>query len=272
MRGRLGVVALALIPLVVGGCMPAPASEEAKSTSQLYTVFFVGGVIVWLLVVGLATFAAIRYRQRGDDRKIPRQVRGSIRIEAIWTGIPIVVVLVLFVLSIVVLNVVDARSPDAGVDLKVTAFRWGWTFEYPTQGISIVSSPTSQPDVVVPVGVPVHVAMTSVDVNHAFFVPQFLFKRDAIPGHPTTFDFIVSAPGTYPGTCAEFCGVYHWAMRFTIKGVSQADFATWAAAQPKSSAAPAAGSSGGSSAAPSASAGSSAGATAFPSPGGSNNP
>ncbi|HEX9044829.1 MAG TPA: cytochrome c oxidase subunit II [Candidatus Limnocylindrales bacterium] len=258
--GALGVVAL-----LAGGCMPAPASEQAKSTSQLYSVFFVAGAFVWLLVVGLATFAAIRYRQRGNDAHIPRQVRGSLRIEAIWTGIPIIAVLVLFALSIMVLNVVEARSPDPGVDLKVTAFRWGWTFEYPAQGISIVSSPTSEPDVVVPVGVPIHVAMTSVDVNHAFFVPQFLFKRDAIPSHPTTFDFTVSAPGRYPGTCAEFCGVYHWAMRFAIKGVSQADFEAWAAAQPKgpASGAPSAGS--GAPAAPGS-------ASASPSPGGSNNP
>ena len=68
-------------------------------------------------------------------------------------------------------------------------------------------------------------------MNHAFYVPAFLFKRDAIPGSPTAFDLQVSAPGVYPGACAEFCGIGHAQMPFTIRGVDQATFDAWLAEQ-----------------------------------------
>lgn len=224
-------VGIAALGVALGGCMPAPATEQARRISDLYGVFLAGGVVVALVVWGLATFAIVRYRRRPGDDTIPRQVRGSLAIEAVWTGVPLVTVLVLFVLTVLTLNAVDARAPEPGVDLKVTAFRWGWTFQYGGTAVSLTSVPSSEPDVVVPVGEPVHVTLTSVDVNHAFFVPAFLFKRDAIPGHVTTFDFQVVAPGVYPGTCAEFCGVYHAEMGFSIRAVSPADYATWLAGQ-----------------------------------------
>src|SRR5204862_820294 len=93
---------------------------------------------------------------------------------------------------------------------------------------------------VVPVGEPIHVVLTSVDVDHAFYVPAFLFKRDAIPGHPNDFDLTITEPGDYNGQCAEFCGVYHDRMLLSVKAVSRPDFDAWLAAQPAPSSSPAA--------------------------------
>jgi cytochrome c oxidase subunit 2 len=96
---------------------------------------------------------------------------------------------------------------------------------------------------VVPAGEPIHILLTSVDVNHAFYVPAFLFKRDAIPGHPNEFDVTITEPGDYNGQCAEFCGVFHDRMLLTVRAVSRPDFDAWLAARqsaPPSAAAPSA--------------------------------
>jgi cytochrome c oxidase subunit 2 len=84
---------------------------------------------------------------------------------------------------------------------------------------------------VVPVGEPIHIVLTSADVDHAFYVPQFLFKRDAIPGHPNEFDVTITDPGTYNGQCAEFCGIYHDRMLLSVQAVSRPEYDAWLAAQ-----------------------------------------
>jgi cytochrome c oxidase subunit II len=78
-----------------------------------------------------------------------------------------------------------------------------------------------------------------VDVAHSFYVPAFLFKRDAIPGFVNRFDFRVEVPGTYPGQCAEFCGALHTQMRFTVHAVTPAEFEQWLAQQPTTGPTPA---------------------------------
>ncbi len=134
----------------------------------------------------------------------------------------------LFGLTVRTLSTVDAVEPG-GVNLHVTAFRWQWQASYPDDAVTITGTPGQPPEIVLPVDTPVHVTLESLDVNHAFFVPSFLFKRDAIPGRPTYFDLRVTAAGTYPGACAEFCGVGHDEMLFTIRAVDPATFQTWLA-------------------------------------------
>jgi cytochrome c oxidase subunit II len=225
------VAALAGAGTLVGGCLPAPATTEAQHTADLYRVFAGVAAVVAVIVIGLTLYAIVRYRARGDDDALPAQVRGSTRLEAIWTGIPLVTVAVLFGLTVVVLNGFDdATRATASVDIRVTAFRWGWRFEYPTEGVRVEGVREPGPVVDVPVGETIHVSLVGNDVIHSFFVPQFLFKKDVIPGRVNEFAFTVDAPGTYRGQCAEFCGVYHSQMPFTIVGVSRPDYDAWLAA------------------------------------------
>ena len=86
------------------------------------------------------------------------------------------------------------------------------------------------PEVYVPVDENVHVTLTGNDVVHSFYVPRFLFKQDAIPGRENVFAFTVDEPGRYGGQCAEFCGVYHSGMPFTIVAVARPDYDAWLAA------------------------------------------
>ncbi len=226
-RRRIAAVA-AVLALSAAGCMPAPASSQAKDISDLYTVFLVGGIIVATIVWGLVTWAILRYRRR-DDR-LPEQTTGSLRIEAVWTIIPLVTVLVLFVLTVRTISAVDTVEPG-GVDLHVTAFRWQWQATYPSADVTLTGTSEQHLQIVLPVDVPVHVTLESLDVNHAWYVPSFLFKRDAIPGRPNHFDIRVTAPGVYQGACAEFCGIGHDEMLFTIRAVDQATFQQWLAGQ-----------------------------------------
>src|SRR5919198_1016272 len=213
----------------VSACYPASPTPDGRQARALYDVFFVGGAIVVVLIWVLLAWVVIRYRRR-DDR-LPRQDRGSLPIQVAWAVIPLVVVLGLFALTFQTMSQIQATSPAAGVNVHVWAFRWQWRFDYPDNGITIIGTRDSDPEIVVPVNTPVAVTLDAVDVNHSFYVPLFLFKRDAIPGMTNRFDFTVEAAGTYRGQCAEFCGVFHDAMLFSVRAVSAAEFEQWVAGQ-----------------------------------------
>jgi cytochrome c oxidase subunit II len=236
---RAAPLALALSAgATLAGCLPAAASREAEDLRSIWTIFLGASIVVAAIVYGLATFAVLRYRARAGAQT-PVQTAGNTRIEIIWTVIPLLTVLALFIVSYRSFDIA-APAPAAAddVQLDVTAFRWGWQFSYRTSGVSVVSTPGETPDVVLPVGPTVHVSLTSRDVIHAFFVPTFLYKRDATPGRTTEFDFRIAAPGTYPGACAEYCGVLHAAMPFQIRGVSRDEFAAWLAGHAAAGAVP----------------------------------
>jgi cytochrome c oxidase subunit II len=227
---RFVLVALALTPLVVG-CLPSPVTSEGRAIGDLYGVFVVIAAGVFLLVYALATFAIVRYRvlRRGGGE--PRQIEGNDRIEAIWTAIPLLIVGGLFVGTLGVLLRTEARAASPAAEIHVHGFRWGWSFSYPNEGIQVSGIGIPGPEMVVPVGEPVRFVVTADDVVHSFFVPQFLFKRDVIPGRQNIFDITVEEAGTYHGQCAEFCGVGHSAMPFSVRAVTPAEYTAWLASE-----------------------------------------
>ncbi len=218
----------------VSGCLPQAATTEGASVNSLYTVAVAMSVVVAVIVWGLMTFAIIRYRRRPRSvSDLPPQTQGSLVLETIWTVGPLLAILVLFTLTLMTLNVVNA-APQQGSDpvhMNVNAFRWGWRMTFPDDGVSVEGVRVPGPVVELPVGRPVEIYLTSDDVIHSFFVPQFLYKKDAIPGHPNTFTVTIKDPGSYSGQCAEFCGIYHSQMPFTIVAVSEPEYEAWLAAQ-----------------------------------------
>ena len=221
-----------VLATVVSGCIPQAATSEGSSINNLYTIAVAMSVVVAVLVWGLLTWAIIRYRRgRRASTDLPPQTKGSLVLETIWTAGPLLAILVLFTLTLLTLNVVNAAPGQGAVHLNVEAFRWGWRMSYPDDGVTVEGVLTPGPEAVLPVGRQVNISLTAVDVIHSFFVPQFLYKRDAIPGHPTAFTVTIQQEGTYAGQCAEFCGVYHAQMPFTIRAVSDADYQAWLAAQ-----------------------------------------
>lgn len=230
------IVALAAVAaLLVGGCLPTPETSGAQGAMQLYQVFvaiaFVVGGIVWGLATWMLAAHLLRRLRHQTPSGPPPQIRGSNLLEIAWTAIPALTVLVLFLLTVVAVNQIDAISPAPATRIEVTAFRWGWQIAYPDAGVQYVGAGLPGPDIAVPVGVPVQFTLRSDDVIHSFFIPQFLFKRDAIPGRTTLVDFTVQSPGTYRGQCAEFCGIGHSQMAFSIVAMAGGQFQAWLAAE-----------------------------------------
>jgi len=222
---------LSLVGLVVlsAGCVPRPATTQGQSIADLWVVFGIASAAVGLVVWGLVTWSVIRYRARGSN-ELPAQTHGHLGLEIAWTAVPIAIVAGLFVLTYRTIGAVETTTGPAPVPITVTAFTWQWSFHYEGTAVTVTGARDRPPELVVPVGETVRVTLVSTDVDHAFYVPAFLFKRDAIPGHPSTFDFTVAAPGVYGGQCAEFCGLQHDSMAFTVRAVDRSTFSAWLAA------------------------------------------
>jgi cytochrome c oxidase subunit 2 len=206
---------------------PSGATEQGRSITDLWRVFTLAALAVAGIVAGLILWSVVRYRRRGDGR--PPQFRDNIVLEIVYTAIPVLVVAALFVLTFRVEAGVERPVPGRpAATIRVTAFDWSWRFDY--GGGAIVSGTPDEPsEMVVPVSQPVRIVLTSEDVVHAFYVPDFLFKRDATPGLVQRFDFQVDRAGIYRGQCAEFCGLDHARMRFTVRAVPPTEFAAWLA-------------------------------------------
>jgi len=207
---------------------PTDGTTQGMAIYGLWMTFFWAGLGVAALVYGLIFWCLIRYRDR-DGRGYagaPKFYRNN-PLEIMWTIVPLLLVAFLFVITFITENRVDAVTRDPGVTVNVTAFRWSWRFSYPGYGISIVGQPQQPPEMVIPADETTHVVLTSSDVYHEFYVPGFLFKRDAIPGVINQFDLSPLKPGVHRGVCAEFCGVYHTYMTFTVKVVSPREFRAW---------------------------------------------
>jgi cytochrome c oxidase subunit II len=232
----------------VGG--GTPVTDRAVATRQLYDIVFVIGAVIFMVVEGLIVFTVFRYRRKPGDDTLPAQTHGNNLVEVIWTAIPTVIVLFMFVTSWQTLNTVEAKAATPNVFVRAVAARFQWTFKYLAGPDDLNQDPKvlfeqqipvgDAGGLVLPVGEPIHISLTSPDVIHAFYVPKFLFKRDVVPGKLNNFDFTVEDEGTYRGQCAELCGAGHGAMLFDVHAVSKAEFESWLAAQiAKASATPA---------------------------------
>lgn len=221
----------ALIPVLTGlsGCslsLPAGVTDQSREIASLYEVMFVVGVAIFLLVEGLIIYTVIRYRRKPGDDALPPQIHGNMVAEAVWTIVPLVLVTVLFFLSWQTLNVVEARSERPSLTIKVVAFQFQWQFDYPN-GVSVFGTPDRPAEMVLPINETIRINLTSTDVIHAFYVPAFNYKKDAVPGRVNSFEFTVRDAGVYRGQCAELCGVGHYKMLLSVRAVSRAEFDAW---------------------------------------------
>jgi len=242
------VGALAVMMLALAGCssnndftrmgFPNPITKQGAITLSLWQGSWIAGLLVGAVVWGLIIWAVIFHRKRGD--KLPAQVRYNMPIEILYTVVPFVLIAVLFYYTAKDENTIDALPANPAVTVNVTAFQWSWEFQYPqyktagggdvtTDGYMWGQGPL--PQLVIPSNETVQFNLTSADVVHAFWVPEFLFKRDVIPGHPNHFAITATKTGTFTGHCSELCGLYHSKMLFTLKIVTPDQFKAWVAKQ-----------------------------------------
>ena len=228
LRAIVRIGAPLLLIGLLSGCLipPDPKTEAAKDVFNLYLLVLALAAIVFVGVEGFLLYAVFRYRRKPGDDVLPEQLHGNNTVEVIWTLIPTVIVFTLFGFSMITLGEVNAKA-DNPTTIHVDGFQWQWTFRY-EDGPSITGTATDPPVLAVPVGEPVRLVLNALDVNHSFYVPEFLIKRDLIPvgenGTPNELEFTVSEEGTYSGQCAEFCGVAHADMTFSVEAMSRDAF------------------------------------------------
>lgn len=203
------------------------ATTQGQSTFHLWQGFMIGGFIVWALIWGLIGWVVFRYRKRKDDDVLPKQTRYNVFWEAAYTITPILAVAVLFAFTILVENKVDLVKANPAVQVRVTAFQWGWRFDYTGQNVSVYGNYDSYPTMEVPAHETVRVTLVSNDVVHGFYVRGIDFSRYAQPGVTNKFDMDFSRTGRLTGQCTQYCGLYHAEMRFFVNVVSPADYHRW---------------------------------------------
>jgi cytochrome c oxidase subunit 2 len=228
-----GVSFGALVAFLAGcSALPLGGTVQSQSLRGMWIVFFWSGIFVAVVVYGLIAWCVLRYCKRPGDVAYPQQFRRNGRWEIFYTVVPIIMVVALFAISYPAERHVEAIAQQQGVVVDVTAFRWSWRFEYPQLGTTVIGTAQAPPEFELPIGETVRFNLTSVDVDHSFWVPDFLFKRDAIPGLENVFDWTPIKRGVFRGECAEFCGLDHALMSFTLKVVSRSDFDRWIRAHP----------------------------------------
>ena len=175
-------------------------------------VFVGAGIFVGIYVYACIVWCLVRYRRRAHS---PQQFSGNTPLELLYVALPFVLVLGLFGVTFAIELPVDRVAAHPQNVVAVTAFRWSWRFGYPN-GVTAAGTPDSPPTLYLPLGESTQIDLRSADVTHSFWVPAFLFKRDAIPGMTNAFDVTPTRTGRFPGRCAQFCGLEHATMTFVV--------------------------------------------------------
>jgi len=222
-RRKLSIFVLAVLAALAtagvatatnGGLTPVqPASPNAHHTVTAYWVIVGFTAFIFFLVEGLLIAFIWKYRSRGRARTVEGpQVHGQTRLEIIWTVIPVIILAVIAAVVFALLpNIADApaSSSSTPITINVEGHQFYWQFEYPNGARSINT-------LYVPTGRVVDLEVTAPDVIHSWWIPALGGKIQAIPGRVNHTWFMAERDGTYPGQCAELCGVYHAAMTASV--------------------------------------------------------
>jgi cytochrome c oxidase subunit 2 len=201
------------IPLV-----PESASTFSWKVDALY--FYLSGVTLFftLLISAVLIFFVIRYRRR-TPYEIPRPIAGSHKLETLWTVIPFVIAMTMFVWGARV-YFDQYKAPENAMEVYVVGKQWMWKLQHATGQREIN-------ELHVPVGRKIKLIMTTEDVIHDFFVPAFRTKADVVPGRYTTIWFEATKPGRYHLLCAEYCGMNHSGMNGSVIVMEPREFDDW---------------------------------------------
>jgi cytochrome c oxidase subunit 2 len=260
----IAAAALVLTGLWIGNgvnLLPLDASTNAGAYDALFRVLFSIGTTLFLGISIVLGYSLVRFRRRASDSGDGMAIEGNLPLEIVWTAIPAVVILFIGIYSFDIYDRmggmvplmdhgamdhsamapaamqpgpprpriwggIGAATAEADPDGKpalpvdVTAMQFAFIFHYP--GSEITSG-----ELHVPVGQPVELHMSALDVIHAFWVPEFRLKQDVIPGQPTVLAFTATRAGTYPIICAELCGAYHGGMRTSVVVHEPDDYQSW---------------------------------------------
>jgi len=210
--------AFALIP----NWLPEPASKEAGRIDFVF--WFVTGICIFVfsIVAAVSVFAVWKFRAKPDDDSDGAPIHGHTGLEIAWTAVPTLLVTSIAVVSAIVLAKDDAQGANP-LRVEVTAQQFFWSYRYPESG-------NKESDVLrLPVNRSIVLHLTSKDVIHSFWVPEFRQKQDIVPGIHPTLHITPTKVGTYPVICTELCGLGHALMRSRAIVMTDDAFQKWAA-------------------------------------------
>ncbi len=233
--------------------MPTGVTAIAREVHGLHMQIFWICVVIAVAVFGVMIYSIVAFR-KSSGAVADRTLLHSTKVEVIWTVIPVAILIFMAVPAAKTLvKMEDTRNAELSV--KVTGYQWKWQYEYLGKGVSFYSSLATESnyarqlnsgvdvttvkdylldvdnEFVVPVDTKIRLLLTGNDVIHAWWVPDFAVKKDAIPGFINEAWFKADRLGRYTGQCAELCGRDHGFMPIVVKVVSKEDFAKWLAAQ-----------------------------------------
>lgn len=224
--------------LLAAGCSsrggaPQPASRQGEQVLDLWRILLGAGLALGVVVTGLVLWAVLRYRRPkgAAEADLPVQTRANVPLEVVYTAVPLVIVAVLFALTLRVQDRVTRVSPVPDLRVEVTGFQWGWRFRYPAEAVTVVGDSNRPPTLVLPANATIRLRLVATDVVHSFFVPAFLVKRDLVPGMENQLDVRTTRTGHFGGYCAEFCGLDHARMVFSVDVVTPEQFQAFVAEQ-----------------------------------------
>ncbi len=198
---------------------PGLAEESVRGVDFLFWGVFWVSVAMFIGIMGVVVYFNVKFRRTPQNEKAVGHVTHNNVLEAVWIVIPLILVIILFVWGFV--DYMKFSIPPANAyEVKVIGKKWFWQFEYPN-GTSSVN------DLVVPEKTPILLNMTSEDVLHSFFLPNFRRKKDMIPNRYTSIWFNSDRTGNFQIFCAEYCGDQHSVMLGSLKVVTKAEFEVW---------------------------------------------
>jgi cytochrome c oxidase subunit II len=230
--------------------MPVGVTELSREIHGLHMLIFWICVLIAVAVFGMMIYSIVKFRH--SQGAVPATFDHSTKAEIVWTIIPIAILVGMAIPAAATLvKIEDTR--ESQLTIKVTGYQWKWHYDYLGQGVNFFSTLARQSDaarqtgsgidpykvenylldvdnpLVVPVNAKVRVLITSNDVIHAWWVPDFGMKKDAIPGFVNEIWFRADTPGTYRGQCTELCGRDHAFMPVVVEVMAQADYDRWLA-------------------------------------------
>ena len=249
------------------GLMPVAASEQAKQVDDIFNLMMTIATGLFFLIQGVLVFCVIKFRRKKDDYTDAAPIEGNVPLEILWTAVPTVIVFILAIYSFEIYNNMGGLDPMASMDhsshkmahhqhepdlgdntlvamnpngqvalglgaepgnqgnkpsvvVNAQGMQYAWIFNYPNEGVY-------SGEMHVPVGQDVQVKIQALDVLHAFWLPEFRIKQDAIPGREVELNFTPTLVGEYPIICAELCGSYHGAMKAMLYVDTEEDYQQW---------------------------------------------
>jgi len=227
---RKGIVQLVAIAVVIGVLvtlvavlfqwLPTSASEEFDRIQDIYWFATIISIGIFSLVAAVVVYSVWKWRVPVDDDADGPPIHGHTGLEIVWTAVPAILVIAIGIASAVVLSE-NGQAGERPLEVGAVGQQFTWKFVY-----SDYDDVTSG-ELVLPVGREARFTMTSVDVIHSFWVPNFGQKMDAVPGIETTILVTPTRTGEFAVVCAELCGLGHATMRAKARVVTQSEFDAW---------------------------------------------